>query len=75
MHCEEDFEVDVEYDPIFNSSKIITGICEECGKSVRVDQDGVDEHTYPHPNKYKGIKHFILCRRCWCKMITEEGEI
>ena len=60
--CEEEFEVQVEFDPTFSASKIVYEDCDVCGKSTRDIYH--DKRIFPYPEKYKGKK---LCHECFCK--------
>lgn len=66
-NCEEEFEVEVEYDPTFYASKIEYDDCQECGKNTR---DAYKRgRIFPYP---KFVKHDIMCQTCWHKAYLEE---
>jgi len=67
--CDEEFEVEVEFEPSFSSSKIVYSDCENCGKSTRdIHREG---RVFPFPKKLIGKE---VCEECWGKAYSEELE-
>jgi transcription elongation factor Elf1 len=67
--CEEEFQVYVEFDPIYNASKIIYKDCEICGDHTRYFYE--EGSISPFPKKHKGK---VICKKCWTKGVFEEME-
>lgn len=64
--CGEEFEVHVEFEPIFSSEKIVYEDCEKCGDATRdIAEKG---RIYPWP---KNTKENKLCRPCFGKLYFE----
>lgn len=69
VHCEKEFEVCVEFDPVFSASKIEIIDCENCGDEMRnFHQKG---KTFPFP-KSMGDKK--ICQKCFLMHVGEELE-
>lgn len=70
-HCGEEFEVKVEYDPIFTASKIRYETCRDCGKKYRHEGK-----SFPKPSKYDGmdLKDYIICNKCYCRETLKDME-
>lgn len=66
-HCEEEFEVYVEFEPTFTASKIEYVECGVCGAKTRDIYD--DKRIFPFPEKLKGKK---VCHKCWLNEISKE---
>lgn len=66
-NCDEEFEIYVEFDPIYTSSKIIYEKCGECGKETRDIYH--DKRVFPFPKKLIGKR---ICHRCWILAMEEE---
>lgn len=65
--CEEEFEVQVEFEPSYSSNKIVYVNCEKCGTETR---DPATKGTiFPWP---KFIDQTTLCRSCFHKSHKEE---
>lgn len=64
--CGEEFEVHVEFDPVFSSEKIVYEDCEKCGKPTRDIHD--KGRVFPWP---KNIKETKLCGPCFGKLHFE----
>lgn len=59
-HCEEEFEVYVEFEPTFSANKIVYEECEKCNKKVRdIKHRG---STFPYPHTFNEDK---ICKNCW----------
>ena len=65
-HCLKEFHIKVEYDPIFNSSKIKIKTCGACHKDTR--EYAEKGRRFPYPK----TQHQILCNECYYKMIFAE---
>lgn len=69
-NCEKEFEVYVEFQPIYKSSKIEYFSCEECGLETRDPyQKG---KVFPFP---KHLEKKTLCNKCYLKGMNEEFEM
>ncbi len=70
--CEKEFEVNVEYDPIYSGSEIEYKKCSECGEEYRYEG-----RIYPQPKKYKNVDRddYNICRECYFTMIKEDLKI
>ena len=67
--CEKEFEVSVEFDPVFYANEIEYKTCEKCGKNER---DFYEKgRVFPFP---KHVEATILCKTCWRKGVSEELE-
>ena len=68
-NCEKEFEVEVEFEPIYSASKIEYTNCERCNKLVR-DSDTYNRgRIFPYP---KNIKEDLLCEKCYRGLMYEE---
>ena len=69
--CGEEFEVTVEYDPIFNSAKIEYENCIDCGKKYRHSGK-----SFPIPEKYENIemKNYFVCPDCFRRETSKDLE-
>lgn len=67
--CEKEFEVCVEFEPYFNTSKIEYEKCDDCGELVR--EICKRKSTFPFP---KNIDLNQLCDYCFRKNLYEEYE-
>lgn len=65
--CEEEFEVEVEFEPTYSASKIVYTECECCKTKAR----DIYRKGYVHPYP-KNIKETKLCRSCWLKFVRKE---
>lgn len=66
-NCEKEFEVLVEFDPVFTTSKIEYAECDECGKTTRdIYEDG---KVAPFPSCIEGKK---VCQGCFSKAYRKE---
>lgn len=68
-HCEKEFQVYIEFEPIYYPSKIVYEECEICSKSVRDIYNRSKMCPYP-----KHVKENKICRQCWGKNIAIEME-
>lgn len=69
-NCEKEFEVFVDFDPVYYPSKIVYEKCQKCGTETRdICEKG---RITPYPNHYKETK---LCRPCFRKGYIEELEM
>ena len=65
-NCQEEFEVEVEFEPTYSANKITYDICECCGRKTR---DSYHRgRVVPFPN----IKESLLCQDCWIKAVAKE---
>lgn len=71
--CGEEFEIEVDYQPIFNVNKIEYTKCDECGREERTSNIRYEGSTHPYPKKYKNSKN-KLCLICHVKGIVEDME-
>lgn len=71
--CGEEFEVEVECEPVFNTNKIEYINCDECGKEERTSDMRYEDSCFPYPEKYKGTKA-KLCIKCYTKGISDDWE-
>lgn len=60
--CEKDFEVEVEFDPQYNASKIVYEECEKCGKETR--DSAKRGKIFPYP---KSLRENTVCKSCFFK--------
>lgn len=68
-NCQREFEVYVEFEPIYSTSVIEYIECEICRKETRdIVKRG---YIYPYP---KNIKEDNICQSCWRKLIFKEME-
>lgn len=67
QECEEEFEVCVEFEPVFSASKIEYIECDICGDSVRDIYD--NRRIIPFPKELEDKK---VCRPCWSKHMYRE---
>ncbi|WP_133015002.1 hypothetical protein [Clostridium cuniculi] len=68
-NCQREFEVHVEFKPIYSASRIEYIECEICGKETRdILKRG---RIYPYP---KDIKESNICRSCWRELMFKELE-
>ncbi|MFP7288033.1 hypothetical protein SFC15_17600 [Shouchella clausii] len=68
--CGKEFEVVVEFDPVYYSGKIEYTNCEICGKTVRdIVRKG---RTYPFPDLIAATE---ICRSCWRRELRREREL
>lgn len=65
-NCEKEFEVEVEFDPIYSANKIEYAKCECCNREVR----GIYERgrVFPFPK----VREARLCQKCWFKYMSKE---
>ena len=64
--CEKEFEVEVEFDPIYSAGKIEYAECGICGKSERdIVKKG---KRYPYPTNIKATK---ICNSCYWDEINK----
>lgn len=68
-HCEESFEVFVEFEPSFSAEKIVYRTCESCAKETRDPR--MRGKTYPFP---KSVVVDVLCSYCYFNAIHEENK-
>lgn len=66
-NCEREFEVYVEFYPVYRASEIVHVNCEKCGKKSR--DPAKKGSIYPWP---KLIDQNILCRPCFHMALEEE---
>jgi len=59
--CEEEFEVEVEFEPSYSSSKIIYEKCEGCSKEKRDCYH--KERVFPWPEHLEGKTYCQICYR------------
>jgi len=71
--CGKEFEIEIEYDPIFNANKIEYVKCDECGREERSSDIRYEGMTNPYPEKYRG-KGTKLCHDCYVKGVFEDME-
>lgn len=66
-NCEREFEVEVEFDPVYSGFEIEYVDCEKCGQETR---DPVKKgKTFPWP---KSINAKVICRDCFYKALRDE---
>lgn len=58
--CEKEFEIEVEFEPLYRASEINYVSCEKCNKEER--DIHVRGKVYPFP---KSIKENNVCRECF----------
>lgn len=68
-NCEEEFEVFVEFDPCYSSSKIEYVACEKCNRKTR--EPNVKGRIFPFP---KSVIENVLCEECWKAGILADYE-
>ena len=69
-NCQREFEVYVEFEPIYSANRIEYIKCEICGKETRdVVKRG---YICPYP---KNIKEDNICQSCWRKLILKERQL
>lgn len=61
-HCEEEFKVEVEYEPVFSTSKFNYVECEECESKFDKDYSV----RVPAPKGYEPKSS--LCFECFCHL-------
>ena len=68
-NCNNDFEITVEWKPIFHAAEIKYGVCLECSKDVEYTLDFTSK-----VNKYKYIddQSYCLCKQCETKLKMED---
>lgn len=66
-NCVKEFEVYVEFEPYYYTSKIEEMECEECGKLNRKLYDKTIRFPFP-----KKIENKKVCNICWGKYMYEE---
>lgn len=66
-NCGEEFEVEVEFEPIYSANKIVYEVCECCGSKTRDYYTKGRVHPFP-----KCISESLLCPVCWRKAIAKE---
>lgn len=70
-NCQREFEVEVEFEPIYSASKIEYVNCERCNKLVRDSDTYNRRRVFPYP---KNIKESLLCEKCFKVSLYEEWE-
>ncbi|WP_059049049.1 hypothetical protein [Paenibacillus senegalimassiliensis] len=65
--CEREFEVEVEFDPIYSASEIVYVSCEKCGVETR--DPAKKGSIFPWP---QFIDQNTLCRSCFLRAHQEE---
>src|SRR5690625_4978019 len=68
-NCEREFEVEVEFEPIYSGTKIEYVNCELCGTETR--EPAKRGRIFPFP---KHVEEDILCRPCFYKNMALELE-
>ncbi len=66
-NCGEEFEVEVEFEPSYSSSKIEYVDCQKCGKETR--EPFVKGRAFPWP---KNIEETELCRPCFLNELDKQ---
>ena len=66
QHCEEEFEVYVEFNPCYSATKIEYVKCDLCKQTIRDNYKTCNKRgsTAPYPSN---IKYNILCNHCYGK--------
>ena len=67
--CQREFEVEVEFEPIYSASKIEYTNCERCNKLVRDSDTYNRRRIVPYP---ENIKEDLLCEKCYRSLMYEE---
>ncbi len=69
-NCEQEFEVEVEFDPQYSANKIIYEKCQICSDETRdICQKG---KIFPYPEHVKEAK---LCWSCFSKEMARQYEM
>lgn len=69
-NCEQEFEVEVEFDPRFSVGKIVYEKCEKCGTETRdICEKG---RIFPYP---KHLTETKICLSCFKKAMAKEFEM
>lgn len=67
--CEKEFEVEIEFQPMYSAMKIEHIECDVCGKKARDIYD--EKRIFPFPSKLKGKK---ICHSCWISGVAKDME-
>lgn len=69
-NCEQEFEVEVEFEPTYSGSEIVYESCERCGTKTRdICKKG---RAFPYPKHYEETK---VCTSCFLKGLEEQYEM
>ena len=67
QECEEEFEVTVEFEPVYSADRIVYYKCDECGTKTRdIYKEG---RVFPFPKSLTGKE---LCHKCWSSAYFKE---
>ena len=69
-NCEQEFEVYVEFQPIYSGIKIECVDCQQCGDKTRDPYE--KGRVFPFPEH---LKSKILCKKCYLKGMDEHYEM
>jgi DNA-directed RNA polymerase subunit RPC12/RpoP len=70
--CDKEFEVAIEFEPIFSGIEIVHKNCVDCGKEYRFEGT-----SHPIPDKYRELyakKNYFVCKSCFHRELIADLE-